>query len=114
MDDVHSDESIEPDELEVDGPPPVVNRPVLFRHNAAAVEEGNPLMLPEELRDLPQPDFDMSDEEGEDHTGYWRPEDLEALILGVNHHRDRIKGKFTGCAGGKERKDRAWDKVAGM
>ena len=56
----------------------------------------------------------MEEELEEEEPGkYWRPEDLEALILGVNHYRDQIKGKFTGCAGGRERKDRAWDKVAG-
>ena len=69
---MHSDESIEPDEPEGNDPRPAAAAGgIAFRHQH--VEPDNPQMLPQELLERTQEvTFDMSDEEGEDHTGYWR------------------------------------------
>ena len=79
---------------------------------AAVVEDYH---LPPEL--LPAQEgaqLDPNSEDEDDHTGTWRPGDLESLILALNHYRSRIKGKFLGSHGGKTRRDQAWISVAGM
>ena len=110
---MHSDESIEADDPEDYVPVARITPGAMAMHRH--VDPENPEMLPQELLGLPPPTvYDISsDEEEEDHTGKWRDGDLAALILGINHYRERLKGKFIGCTGGRERRDRAWDKVAG-
>ena len=68
--------------------------------------------VPGELLDLTvNPAYDKDDEM--DHTGFWREGDMQELMMAVNYYRDRLKGKFEGSYGGKERREAAWVKVAG-
>jgi hypothetical protein len=67
--------------------------------------------VPAELCDGPDEPYDKDEEM--DHTGFWRDGDTQQLMLAVNYYRDRLKGKFEGSFGGKEKRDAAWLKVAG-
>ena len=69
--------------------------------------------LPAELEQNADQIPDTDSEEEDDHTGLWRPGDLDSLVLALNHYRPKLKGKFWGTSGGKKRRDLAWYQVAG-
>ena len=76
-------------------------------------ENNSTYHLPAELQGVEKGAPDTDSEEEDDHTGLWRPGDLDSLILALNHYRPKLKGKFFGTSGGKKRRDVAWDQVAG-
>ena len=82
-----------------------------------AVQEPAPVegyhLPPELLPPVEGAVADPNSEDEDDHTGTWRPGDLESLVMALNHYRNRLKGKFLGSAGGKTRRDQAWQLVAG-
>ena len=69
--------------------------------------------LPNELQGDGEKDEAYDQDDEMDHTGFWRDGDMEQLMYAVNHYRERLRGKFEGSGGGKERREAAWGKVAG-